>query len=158
MGSGGIVPPSLTSVLDGGEWSTSRPSFFTPRERAPGTHCTVGWVGPTAGLSVISSAGDRTLIPRSSSRQPSRHTDCAIPAPQVYVQFYLDPKQGRGIAQAVDRRLPNAADRVRAQVTWDLWWTKWHWGRFPPSTSVSPANSHSIDCSTFIIYHPGLVQ
>jgi hypothetical protein len=22
---------------------------------------------------------------------------------------------------------------------WDLWWTKWHWGRFSPSTSVSPA-------------------
>jgi hypothetical protein len=32
-------------------------------------------------------------------------------------------------------------------------------GRFSPSTSVSPANSHSTDCSTFIvIYHPGLVQ
>jgi hypothetical protein len=23
-------------------------------------------------------------------------------------------------------------------VKWDLWWTKWHWGRFSPSTSVSP--------------------
>jgi hypothetical protein len=42
---------------------------------------------------------------------------------------------------------------------WDLWWTKWHWGRFSPSTSVSPANSHSSDCSTLtIIYHLGLVQ
>jgi hypothetical protein len=50
---------------------------------------------------------------------------------------------------------------------WDLWWTKWHWSRFSPSTSVSPANSHSTDCSTLIvvviiiiiiIYHPGLVQ
>jgi hypothetical protein len=35
--------------------------------------------------------------------------------------------------------------------------------RFPPSTSVSPPNSHSTDCSTIIIiiiiiYHPGLVQ
>jgi hypothetical protein len=30
---------------------------------------------------------------------------------------------------------------------WDLWWTKWHWGRFSPSTSAS----HSTDCSTFII-------
>jgi hypothetical protein len=30
---------------------------------------------------------------------------------------------------------------------------------FFPSTSVSPADSHSTDCSTFIIiYHPGLVQ
>jgi hypothetical protein len=46
-----------------------------------------------------------------------------------------------------------------SQVMWDLRWTKWHWGRVSPSTSVSPAISHSTDCSTFIIiYHPGLVQ
>jgi hypothetical protein len=37
---------------------------------------------------------------------------------------------------------------------WDFWWTKWHWGRFSPSTSVSPANSHSTDCPT-LIYRPG---
>jgi hypothetical protein len=24
---------------------------------------------------------------------------------------------------------------------WDLWWTKLHWGRFSPSTSVYPANA-----------------
>jgi hypothetical protein len=30
---------------------------------------------------------------------------------------------------------------------WDLWWAKWHWDRFSPGTSVSPANSHSTDCS-----------
>jgi hypothetical protein len=50
---------------------------------------------------------------------------------------------------------------------WDLWWTKFHWGRFSPSTPVSPANSHSTDWSTFIIiiiiiiiiiYHPELVE
>jgi hypothetical protein len=28
----------LTSALDGGEWSASRPGLFTPRERDPGTH------------------------------------------------------------------------------------------------------------------------
>jgi hypothetical protein len=45
------------------------------------------------------------------------------------------------------------------QVMWDLWWTRWHWGKFSPSISVSLANSHSTDCSTLIIiYHPGLVQ
>jgi hypothetical protein len=44
------------------------------------------------------------------------------------------------------------------KVMWDLWWTKWHWGRFSQSTSVSLVNSHSTDCSTLIIYHPGLVQ
>jgi hypothetical protein len=39
---------SLNSALDGGEWSDSRPGRFTPRERAPGTHWTGGWVGPRA--------------------------------------------------------------------------------------------------------------
>jgi hypothetical protein len=32
---------SLTKVLDGGEWSISRPVRFTPRERALCTH----WIG-----------------------------------------------------------------------------------------------------------------
>jgi hypothetical protein len=29
---------SLTSALDGGEWSASHPGRFTPRERAPRIH------------------------------------------------------------------------------------------------------------------------
>jgi hypothetical protein len=42
---------------------------------------------------------------------------------------------------------------------WDLWWTKWRWGRFSLSASVSPANLHSTNFSTItIIYHPGLVN
>jgi hypothetical protein len=39
---------SLTSALDGGEWSASCPDHFTPRERAPGTPSLGGWVGPRA--------------------------------------------------------------------------------------------------------------
>jgi hypothetical protein len=39
---------SLTSALDGGEWSASRPGRFTPSERAPRTHWIGGWVGPRA--------------------------------------------------------------------------------------------------------------
>jgi hypothetical protein len=35
---------------------------------------------------------------------------------------------------------------------WGLWWTKWHWGRFCASISVSFAN-HFTDCSTLIIIH-----
>jgi hypothetical protein len=31
-------------------------------------------------------------------------------------------------------------------------------GQVSPSASVSPANSHSTDYFTLIIYHPGLVQ
>jgi hypothetical protein len=49
---------------------------------------------------------------------------------------------GRAIAQGVSRRLPTAAARFRerSQVMWDLWRTKWHWGRFSQRTSVSAAN------------------
>jgi hypothetical protein len=34
-GSGGIVPPSLTSAPDGGESSASHPGGFIPGEKAP---------------------------------------------------------------------------------------------------------------------------
>jgi hypothetical protein len=34
-GSGSIAPPFMTSVLDGGEWSASRPSCFTPGKDTP---------------------------------------------------------------------------------------------------------------------------
>jgi hypothetical protein len=33
----------------------------------------------------------------------------------------------------------------------DLYWTKWQWGRFSPSTSVSLAHSHFTCYSTFIV-------
>jgi hypothetical protein len=36
----------LTLVLDGGEWSASRPGRFTRRERASDTHWIGGWGGP----------------------------------------------------------------------------------------------------------------
>jgi hypothetical protein len=42
----------LTSAL-GGEWSASRPSCFTPREKAPSTHWIGGWVGHTAILDAV---------------------------------------------------------------------------------------------------------
>jgi hypothetical protein len=69
---------SLTSALDGGEWSASCPGSFTPRERAPGTHWIGGWVGPRAVLckrrwreKFTAPAGNRKLEPRSSSPYPS---------------------------------------------------------------------------------------
>jgi hypothetical protein len=40
----------LTSTLDEGEWSASRPGRFIPRERVPRIHWIGGWVGPRAGL------------------------------------------------------------------------------------------------------------
>jgi len=39
----------MTTALEEGEGSASRPGRSLPRER-PGTHCTGGWVGPRAGL------------------------------------------------------------------------------------------------------------
>jgi hypothetical protein len=42
---------------------------------------------------------------------------------------------------------------------WDLWWRKWQLGQVFSEYFGFSANSHSTDCSTFIIiYHPGLVQ
>jgi hypothetical protein len=43
----------LNSALDGGKWSASRPSRFTPRERAHGTYCIEGWEDPGAGLDAV---------------------------------------------------------------------------------------------------------
>jgi hypothetical protein len=43
MGIGGIAPPFLAWALDGGLWSASRSSLFTPGERTVSTHW-VGWV------------------------------------------------------------------------------------------------------------------
>jgi hypothetical protein len=44
---------SITSALDGGEWSVLRPCRFTLRERVPGTHWIGGWVGPRAILNAV---------------------------------------------------------------------------------------------------------
>jgi hypothetical protein len=44
---------SLTSALDGGEWSASRSGRFTPRERAPRTHWIGGWLGPRVVLDAV---------------------------------------------------------------------------------------------------------
>jgi hypothetical protein len=51
--SGGIAPPFLTSALDGGEWSASRPGSFTTGERSPDTHWIGGWVDPRDGLDAV---------------------------------------------------------------------------------------------------------
>ena len=50
-----------------GRGSASRPVTLCPRER-PVTHCTVGWVGPRAGLDRCGkSRSQRDSIPRPSS-------------------------------------------------------------------------------------------
>jgi len=44
---------SLTSALEWGEWSASRPGRFTSRERTPGIHWIWGWVSPRAVLDAV---------------------------------------------------------------------------------------------------------
>jgi hypothetical protein len=72
---------SLTSALDGVEWSTSRPGRFTPRERAPGTHWIGGWVGPRAGLDAVV----KRKIP-----SPRRESNPTTPIVQSVAQCYTD--------------------------------------------------------------------
>jgi len=43
----------LTSALDGGEWSASRPGRFTARITAPQYPLDRGWMGPSAGLDAV---------------------------------------------------------------------------------------------------------
>jgi hypothetical protein len=74
----------LTSALDGGEWSASRPGRFTLRESAPGTYWRGGWVGLTAILEAVVKrkipSPRRELNPRTPIGQPlaQRYTDWAI--------------------------------------------------------------------------------
>jgi hypothetical protein len=67
---------SLTSVLGGDEWSASRPSRFTSRENAPGTHWIGGLVGPRAVLDAV-----KRKIPG-----PRRESNPRIPIIQPVVQ------------------------------------------------------------------------
>jgi hypothetical protein len=61
---------SLTSALDGGEWSASRPGRFTPRIGAPGTHWIRGWVGPRAVLDAVMKRKISSLPRESNPRTP----------------------------------------------------------------------------------------
>jgi hypothetical protein len=60
----------LTSALDGDEWSASRLSRFTSRERAPSTHCTGGWVGPRVVLDAVVER-ELLLLPATEPRPSS---------------------------------------------------------------------------------------
>jgi len=44
---------SLTSALDGGEWSASRPGRFITRQRDRGTRWIGSWIDPRAGLDMV---------------------------------------------------------------------------------------------------------
>jgi hypothetical protein len=71
---------SLTSALDGGEWSASRPGRFTHRERAPSTH----WVGHR----VILDAVVKRKIP-SPRRESNPGTSIVQPVTQRYTDWTI---------------------------------------------------------------------
>jgi hypothetical protein len=75
---------SLTSALEGGEWSASRPGRCTTRERAPGTHWTGGWVGSRAVLDAV--------VKRKISN-PRRESNPRIPI--YYVTDFSETRYGR---------------------------------------------------------------
>jgi hypothetical protein len=69
--SGGIAPRIL-ELGTRGEWSTSRPGRFTPRDRAPGTNWIGGWVGPRAGLDAVAKIKVPCPNRKSNSSRPAR--------------------------------------------------------------------------------------
>ena len=76
----------MTTALEGGEGSASRPGRSLPRER-PGTHCIGGWVGPRAGLDRCGkSRPPPGLDPRTVQPVASRYTDYATPHTEDTVQ------------------------------------------------------------------------
>jgi hypothetical protein len=73
----------VTSVLDGGEWSTSCSGRFIPGETAPGTHCIGGWMDPRPGLDVIEKRKILSRREPNSGLPVQRYTDWANPAPKL---------------------------------------------------------------------------
>jgi hypothetical protein len=61
---------SLTSALNGGEWSASRLDYFTPRERSPATHWIGGWVGSRTVLNAVVKREIPSLRRESNLRTP----------------------------------------------------------------------------------------
>jgi hypothetical protein len=62
--------PRFLDLGTGWEWSASCSGRFTPGERAPGTHCIGGWLGPRTGLDmekILAPTEIRTQTPWSSS-------------------------------------------------------------------------------------------
>jgi hypothetical protein len=98
----------LTSALDGGEWSTSRPDRFTPGERAPGTHWIGGWVGSRAVLDAVV----KRKIP-SPRRESNPRTPIVQPVTTLKIKslrFYLSVP-----LYLVIRLLENGGDTLQNQ-------------------------------------------
>jgi hypothetical protein len=103
---------SLTSALDGGEWSASCPGRFTPREGAPGTHWIGGWVGPRAVLDAMV----KRKIP--SPRQESNPRTRIV---QPVAQRYTDPAISAVMRMNVREITWEGVDWIRLTQDRDQW-------------------------------------
>jgi hypothetical protein len=71
----------LTSALNGGEWSASRPGHALPPGNDPSAHCTGSWVGPRVSLD--------TEV-RGKILCPCRGSNLDRPVVQSVVRHYTD--------------------------------------------------------------------
>jgi hypothetical protein len=84
-GSVRIAPRSL-NLDTRWRWVLSfTPRTTYPREKNPGTHCTRGWVGPTAGLDVVSNR----KIPPSWEIEPRSSVIIIIAVFSCYYYYYF---------------------------------------------------------------------
>jgi hypothetical protein len=116
--SGGIVPLFLTSELDAGELSDSRPGCFAFLERTSLDKRTGCLGGPQSRSGRCGEEKNRFHMPGIEPRLSSPYP-VAIPTELSRItekQKLLSP-QGRAIDQAVSCRLPTSATRVRARVS-----------------------------------------
>jgi hypothetical protein len=93
---------SLTSALDGGEWSASRPGHFIPMESATRTHLIGGWVGPRAVLDTVM----KRKIP-SPRRESNPRTPIVQPVAQRYTDWAITTLQYQPVIMSVTRRVWN---------------------------------------------------
>jgi hypothetical protein len=87
---------------------------------------------------IVTAAGRSDVLP-SVTKTPTRRRPASVvgEAGSFPVSYSVFPPRWPGFASG--------------QSMWGVWWTKWHWGRFSLSTSVSPAYHHSINFSIIII-------
>jgi len=68
----------LTSALDAGEWSASRPGCFTLGKRSSDTHWVGGWVGLGTSLDAVAKREIPCPLRKSSPGRPARSLDAIL--------------------------------------------------------------------------------
>jgi hypothetical protein len=107
----------------------------------------------------ITLLNDKQSAPGGADKSNGRfqHVSMALRAwGPLSIEFMTEPRRGLRLSRVC--YMSGDPGSSPGQIMWNLWWTKWHWDRFSPSTTVSFPN-HSISCSSLIIIHQsGLVQ